>query len=279
MSQKWMKKHPGLAELLGVVPDAELGRQFGLTRSRVHQLRKQMGLTKVLRANDPEIEVKLLAVEDKIGKVSDSSIARELGIGFDQVRARRKVLNRPVFIDTIREEKWNQIKDRAGKVTDGVLAKEIGVSINTVLLWRKRYGIESAHVSPRSKRFQPVDRNKLIELFNQGLSDEEIAATLNAKLSYLPMIRRKLGLLRAAGRGSNKGMNTKYPWDTWADGDEHTIVHGVDFHCGHWSLANLIRREAKNRGLKAWVSVKVGDPGTIRFRLTKVLGHQDSNLD
>lgn len=43
---------------------------------------------------------------------------------------------------------------------------------------------------------------------------------------------------------------TKYPWDQWLDGREHTLKYGVDYHCKLRGLVSLARRAGNLRGMK-----------------------------
>ena len=56
----------------------------------------------------------------------------------------------------------------------------------------------------------------------------------------------------------------KYPWHRMADGEEITLVRGVDFTCSTKSLDGMARNAASYRRMRARVRVN-GDNVTITF--------------
>jgi hypothetical protein len=72
---------------------------------------------------------------------------------------------------------------------------------------------------------------------------------------------------------------SKYPWQTWTDGNEHTIQHGKDYHCAPQSMqvqlstkartsrGRLARRNADDTGWENCSKAVVHrSDGTITFK-------------
>tara|TARA_R100000306_G_C4356527_1_gene133018 strand:- start:231 stop:599 length:369 start_codon:yes stop_codon:yes gene_type:complete len=59
--------------------------------------------------------------------------------------------------------------------------------------------------------------------------------------------------------------NTKYPWDSWADGNIWEVTMGVDFDCQPTSMRGILYHFAKSRGLKVQVR-SIARLGKMRFR-------------
>jgi hypothetical protein len=63
-------------------------------------------------------------------------------------------------------------------------------------------------------------------------------------------------------RGTMAGI-PPYDWDTWLNGEVHTLHQGMDFEKDPRTMAKIIRIVARRRGMKATVH---GCDGNVRFR-------------
>lgn len=192
--------HPGLKERLGTETDEAIGRRYGLTRARVHQIRQRLGIPCFeFGRREDLIKTKLEAIEQELGQKSDYVLAKEHHLPVDRIRKKRVELGLPTAKVAFQNDTLAKIKDRLGKVSDSSLARELGISVNSIFQWRKAAGIPCFKPSPRSKHYVPIDGEKVKELFHQAKTDAEIASAVGCSRGYVGMLRRKLGLLRRKG--------------------------------------------------------------------------------
>ena len=82
-------------------------------------------------------------------------------------------------------------KERLGQESDNALAKEFKVSPKTVRRMREALDVPPFTLSPRCDEYLKINRDKIVELYNDGLSDREIAAHLNCSYNTVANIRNK----------------------------------------------------------------------------------------
>jgi hypothetical protein len=95
------------------------------------------------------------------------------------------------------EKKLKPYLHLIGKISDPKLAKLAGVTTRIVYDYRLKKGIKTEVIAPTHKDFAPIDRDMVRKLFENGLSDEEIAKAVGSTPGTTCMIRtRDLGLFR-----------------------------------------------------------------------------------
>lgn len=65
------------------------------------------------------------------------------------------------------------------------------------------------------------------------------------------------------------GRPPKYPWDTWLDGEVHTLQPGVDFRVSSYNMRRQILLEARKREIvvetavkQGWIQIRPGEAKT-----------------
>lgn len=117
--------------LLGVVPDAEIARQLGVTPRQVGYLRQQHGKEAVCRTRWSLEVIKQLCV------TPPATLARKLNISTSTVQARRRT-------HEMRYERRGMPPEAVamlGKVPDMQVALRFGRSYDTARKWRKDAGL------------------------------------------------------------------------------------------------------------------------------------------
>jgi len=60
---------------------------------------------------------------------------------------------------------------------------------------------------------------------------------------------KKLDEMPKSTRGGAVGRAAKYPFDEWLTGDQLGLVQGEDYECKSVTIAQLLRIQAKKRGI------------------------------
>lgn len=257
-------KYPGLAERLGSESDTVLGRAYGLSRARVHQMRKRMGNAMTFRKSEIVRAMERLGErEAEIGRVPDRHLARQVGVSTYFIRQlREKKGIAPVRSENTAVLRENE--DLIGKLSDADAAAKLGVPVSSVYVYRRDRGISASQPSFRYRRKAlGLTREKCEEMAARGLTASQMAEEVGCSTQLLARIRRDLGLIPARVPRKEKP-TSKYPWDVWMDGQEHTIVQGVDFDSKMWSMISRIRAH----GMEVNMSTSVRhtkDSITFRF--------------
>lgn len=135
---------------LGKERDAELARQWGISRQRVEQIRSKLGIPLNVIEKEPDWE----SVKDRLGKESDKDLAAEIGVSVaDMARYRIDTIGKKNPRIDMTEEQW----DMLGKIPDIVLAERWGRALAWVRNRRVAMGIGPVDPStylhkPRTKR-------------------------------------------------------------------------------------------------------------------------------
>ena len=189
------QKYPGLLELLGQVPDAEIARRYGVSTQLINSIRNKLGVTASTPKFVPTPE--FLAA---LGTRSDYEISEDFGVSANTVANYRNRNNIPPWSPWMGyEKKLKHYLHLIGKISDPKLAKMAGVTTRIVYDYRLKNGIKTEIIAPTHKDFAPIDRDMIRELFEKGLSDKEIAKAVGSTPGTIGMIRtRDLGLLRGS---------------------------------------------------------------------------------
>jgi hypothetical protein len=132
-------------KLLGL-PTSEAARRLGLPPAQIARLRKKWGLPPPSRT-EWRWSPKILA---RLGKEADTRIARDTGIGFRTVRAKRQTLGIPPFSVW---RPWRPEEDALlGTGPDQEIAERIGRSCMAVEARRQKLGIPTWKPGPAPKR-------------------------------------------------------------------------------------------------------------------------------
>lgn len=125
-------KSPDLLELMKKNNDSELAFKLGVSRQRVHQVRKSLGIPSASsRREEAVIETGL------VGKVSDRELAEKLGEDHKYVAAVRHRLQ----IKPVRTSKFDKYVHYMGVVPDKKIAEMAGTSQSSISNYRRRRNI------------------------------------------------------------------------------------------------------------------------------------------
>lgn len=121
-----------IAPLFGTIPDAEIGRRYGLSRERVRQVRKQHNQAP-WKSTLRERTIPLL------GKISDREIAKQLGVTDNWVGVFRRKQGVP-RLSPVKYD-WAKVDASLGVLSDSEIARTFGASLNAVFRRRTDKGI------------------------------------------------------------------------------------------------------------------------------------------
>jgi DNA-binding CsgD family transcriptional regulator len=187
--ERFEEKYPGLLERLGQEKDSNISRDFGLSRERVRQIRSSFGIQKSQLWRFEE-------ASELLGKTPDSIIARKFRVSPSTVGRYRRIKGIPTKNKKDYGKILETVKDQIGKVSDRKIAKTLGIPFYQVYLFRNKMGIPPAKLSPRCKGFVPLNRELIREMFEKGISDEEIAKAIGSTRSTVVGMRNKMRLLK-----------------------------------------------------------------------------------
>lgn len=185
--------HPGLLDLLGTMTDREVGERYNLSRQRIHQIRLKLNV----RPYTVPIELTSEQIA-KLGTKTDADLASLWGVAASTVSRIRTSLSIEAYSPWLNYNKLLEpYASIIGKLSDPKIAELAGVTTRVVFEYRKLNNIDTEVITPTHKDFSPVDRNTLAQLFELGLSDEEIASVLGSTKGTVQNIRTsELNLLR-----------------------------------------------------------------------------------
>lgn len=188
-------RYPGLRALLGTTPDRQIALRYGLSRTRVGQIRSRLDLERFSKAPPPEFF-------EELGTTSDGALAVKWRVSPSVVRRCRKERKVPTWNRCEEtERKLAPYLDLLGKVSDPKVAEKAGLSPRAVYNYRCRHGLSTKVLAPTHKDFVPVDRDKVRELFLAGHSDHDIAKAVRSTPKTVALIRtHELRLFRATPR-------------------------------------------------------------------------------
>jgi hypothetical protein len=124
----------------------------------------------------------------RLGNEPDLLIAKDMGISYSTVHAKRVSLGVLAFIKT-RHVAWSKYDSLLGKMTDKDLASKIGCSLNTVFVRRKRKGILPFHQVPDVDWSEWDDKIGVMD-------DAEIATATGRSVSSVVSRRREMRRLK-----------------------------------------------------------------------------------
>jgi len=163
------------AQPLGEVPDAELAKELGVSKSAVLKARQQRG-SKGTRPPRKKSEIDWDA--QPLGEVFDSQLARELGVDAKTVqRARNKRGIKRKYVD------WDA--QPLGEVSDSELALTLGVDRSSVSNARRNRGIAT------HRQYKKIDWTR--EPLGK-IPDADIARALGVSQPRVTRARNALGI-------------------------------------------------------------------------------------
>jgi hypothetical protein len=188
------KRYRGILDRLSKEPDATVGKRYGLSKSYVQMVRLRLKLpshAENLRARRRDA---LARAEAQLGKVPDAELATD-GVTEAEVRAMRRkhgILSPAEVVKRAAEEAASAF---VGTASDADVSERTGLSRYKVRRQRKLRGVAPFGTSPRCPDYQRIDRDKVRELYEKGLSDAEIAEALGRRSPMtIYQVRRQLGL-------------------------------------------------------------------------------------
>lgn len=186
-------KYPGMLEMLGDSADQVVADEYDLSRQRIQQIRKKLGIEACHSPFVPTPEQIAL-----LGTTTDKELAEAWGITGTTVSRHRREHGIPQWSPWIEHEKTLQpYLDKIGKISDPKVAAMAGTTIRVVFEYRQKHGIKTEVLTPTHEDFSPLDREEIEELFKEGWSDEEIAEIIGSTRGTVQNIRStELGLLR-----------------------------------------------------------------------------------
>jgi transcriptional regulator with XRE-family HTH domain len=192
--EKVEAKYPGMLEMLGDSTDQVVGDEYGLSRQRIQQIRKKLGIEACQTPFLPTSEQIAL-----LGTRTDRDLAAEWRVSSNTVSRIRRDRNISAWTPWVEYEKALEPHlDKIGKISDPKVAKIAGVTVRVVYEYRHRKGIKTSVLAPTHEDFVPHDRGEIEELFKEGWSDEEIAEIIGSTRGTVQNIRSsELGLFRA----------------------------------------------------------------------------------
>ena len=203
------EKYPGIIDKLGFETDASIGRQYNISRERVRQFREMLFLGKAKSKSPIEnlSEVDRKYLDDNLGRIYDRELARQLGLCVSVVFNYRTSRNIPSVPKNRKRLVLTQ-QHRMGVDSDAVIARHLNVPTALVMRARNELGIQpNPKNNPRWGSVKAIreTRNKRIsEMYYAGCSDQEIAEELCLGVTYIGVLRRRLGLFHRNCRGAYK---------------------------------------------------------------------------
>ena len=182
--------------------DRRIAEYFHVSQHAIQNFRRRNNLSARENSISPNLNViQKLYNEGK----SDKTIAKECGISESTVAGWRRKEN----LEAHRRLHLNEADIlslyRKG-LSDPQIAAEVGCSAQTVFRFRKVHGLE-ANSRPKRQNYNPTrgstwDEMQALHLYNEGMSDREIAEHLGLAHSTIGAWRRAKGLpaIGKAGR-------------------------------------------------------------------------------
>jgi transcriptional regulator with XRE-family HTH domain len=125
-------------ELMGTMPDRELGEKLGVSKTTIRKYRKRYNVKPFANTGGYDLPEKLVK---QLGDKHDRKLAREFGYPRTTIKRKRKEKG-----ISAKSQKINLPKEcfkKMGKVSDGKLAKKYDVSRKTIENRRRKNGIEA----------------------------------------------------------------------------------------------------------------------------------------
>jgi hypothetical protein len=236
-------KHPGIVANMTNWTDKAIGKYYGLTRSRVQQMRTRLSFPSQLST----IPVRVWTEEDQrlIGTMTNAAAARHFSTSPGTIRKLRDKFGLP----TIRkEDAFAPVSDLIGKVPDTQIAQMINRSSASVFHYRKTRGIKTIIMSSQHPDFKPIDRKKVETMFMCGFSRKAIADVLTCSEGTIYYIIRELCISRKPRQS--------FPWSHWMNGQLWVIRKGVHFSGSVEGMVQRIMSVSIVVGMRVTVSAK-----------------------
>lgn len=220
---KWDEIDP----LLGTMSDHQVHLHSGVSPQRIKARRESLGIPRHVPPTILERDAKMEVHKHLVGTMSDTDFADLAGVGREQARQFRKNLGvksfgtSPACADFKRIDRDLVCALFWADKTDEEIAEAAGCFASSIPGVRRALGLLRGSLGKaraRSGRLrfvrhrgpnltQKLDRDLIRKLFQEGKTDEEIAAAVGSKsTTTIASIRRKeLGLRRPPGRVQVKG--------------------------------------------------------------------------
>ena len=165
-SDKVEARHPGLVSKLGVVSDCLLAEEYGVSRQRLQQIRKRLGITSSTKNRQEVIDQSILnAAKNGTEKVPAGVIAVDTGASVAQVTRRAAQLG--LSSSDRRARILEEMRPLFGVVSDHKIASTFDVPVGFVQRNRARLGIPPVRPSPRDLQKLPDEEFKRVLLDNK----------------------------------------------------------------------------------------------------------------
>lgn len=174
-----------IIELFGKETDQTIGLKYGLSRQRIHQIRKKLGIKPYNeKINIWDIEIPDLTISNKI-------IREQTNLSNNAIRKRRHASN-----IRYKKEKIDWSAVQFGEMNDEEIAEKYNISINSVCSYRKKHNIPCVKRTKNfwkrgPKRFEIT--KEMIELFGK-MPDISIARLFNCGKLTIAKRRKELGI-------------------------------------------------------------------------------------
>lgn len=139
--------------LLGKITDKEIEDRFGIPRAQVAQMRARHNIEAINPRRGRNFEW-ASEIIDKLGKVPDGKLAKELGVSIGLVMRKRQQLGIKGQ-NTPKLQLTEEILSQLGTITDEKLAEKAGVNRVTISRYRKLNRI-AAHGHQGLKKKKPA---------------------------------------------------------------------------------------------------------------------------
>jgi uncharacterized protein YidB (DUF937 family) len=202
---------------LGKMPDAEIAKQLGVPSNTVLKARRRLGTPLFPQPKKEKVKTGRPIIDwdsAPLGLVSDSEVARQLGVPVDSVKKARKRrgVSRAEYANLAPNIDWDAVP--LGERSDPEIAAELGISAFSVRKARKVRGI-AAYKKPIGERpcgivWPPIE-DIIAELSTQTI--KQVAAKLGVKHRTLySHVSKRVGLVKALRGTLPKAKKTgKYP--------------------------------------------------------------------
>lgn len=190
------KRYPGLLSRLGIVSDGVLAAEYEITRSYLQLIRARLGIASFTEHRREDV-----VSDPSFGKETDLVLAAQYGLASQTVGKWRRDKGVPPSTD--RGKVVEDFTPYLGKISDHKIATSFDVPIAFVQRARDKFGIPPLRRSPASPGFVAINQTQMMQMFEAGRSNIEIADFFGANPQYIGTLLNRQGVYRHGRRRSS----------------------------------------------------------------------------